>query len=945
MSDIRSSPMLDQYRKIKRENQGNVLFFRLGDFYEMFAEDAIEVSALLNLTLTSRNGLPMCGIPYHAARSYIARLLKHGKKIAICEQVSEPGKGQKIIDRQVVEVITPGTTVDEDYLEQGCSNYLAALAVMSGECSFAYIDLSSGGFYATSFPSDNSSDRLRLELERIQAKEMIVQESLLEEEPAIARALHERPGLVLNRWADWLFDLDRSKKRLMRQFNVSSLRGFGLEDNSPQILCAGALLDYLDDTAKALIPHVRSITVYSDNEFVGIDESSQRNLELVRNLRDGDVRYSLLEVLDETRSSMGKRLLRRRILHPLRDLNRIQARLDMVETLYRDQSNLSQLRELLGRTPDLERLSSRLAMDKAHGKDMLAIKNALFSCKAIKELREKLGLVCEEDSFTTEGTEDTEEEKILVSKLRVTPCNSVVKNSSNDDFTKLQELAELLNRGICDDPSITLTEGNLIRDGYSPELDSLRKLKDSGNQLLGAYLEEEKLATGITSLKIRYNRLIGYFFEVTNAHSGKVPAHFIRRQGVVGGERFSTERLASLETEINSASDKIIDLERRLFLEIRDKAKTALDELAREARRTAEIDTAQSLAKAASIRGWTRPTVDDSNALEIYEARHPVVEAQLGSGEYIPNNIILNSEPSAPYFAMITGPNMAGKSTYLRSAALITLMAQIGSYIPASQGRIGLCDRIYCRVGASDNLARGESTFLVEMNETAYILNTASEKSLVIMDEVGRGTGTNDGLSIAWAVSEELLDRVKCRAFFATHYHELSLLSHPGVVNRSMEVLEKDGSIVFLRKLREGPTAESYGIHVARLAGLSPAVLDRAEEIMSQIRRYSSRGGAEDAEGREKGEGNREQGTGVRDRGNFVNQQYERVNNVAGVNGEDSVVNKNVLKELRSIDPEKITPLKALGLISEWKERLSRQAPEKKPRNSKSADKNPSLFD
>jgi DNA mismatch repair protein MutS len=911
MSENRSSPMLDQYRKIKREHEGDVLFFRLGDFYEMFADDAIEVSALLNLALTSRNGLPMCGVPYHAARSYIARLLKHGKKIAICEQLGpnralEPGKGQKIIDRQVVEVITPGTTVDEDYLEQGCSNYLAALASGGGKRSFADIDLSSGGFYATSFPAENSSDRLRLELERIQAREMIVQESLLEEEPVIARALHERPGLVVNRWADWLFDIERSKKRLMRQFNVSSLRGFGLEDDSPQLLCAGALLDYLDDTAKSLLPHVRSITVYTDNEFVGIDESSQRNLELVKNLRDGDVRFSLLEVLDETRCAMGKRLLRRRVLHPLRSLERIQARLDMVETLYRDQGNLSSLRELLGRTPDLERLSSRLAMDKAHGKDMLAIKNALFSCKQIKELRDSLGIVCEADASASS------------------------ENTDNGGFAKLMELADLLNRSICDDPSILLTEGNLIRDGYSSELDSLRTLKDSGRQLLEAYLEEEKQQTGIPSLKMRYNRLIGYFFEVTNTHKGKVPAHFIRRQGIVGGERFSTERLANLETEINSASDKIIDLERRLFLEIREKAKIFLDELAREARRIAEIDAAQSLAKAASIRGWTRPTVDDSNALEIYEARHPVVEAQLGSGEFIPNDIILNNGPEGgaeaprPYFAMITGPNMAGKSTYLRSAALITLMAQIGSYIPASQGRIGLCDRIYCRVGASDNLARGESTFLVEMNETAYILNTASEKSLVIMDEVGRGTGTNDGLSIAWAVSEELLDRVKCRAFFATHYHELSLLAHPRIVNRSMEVLEKDGSIIFLRRLREGPTAESYGIHVARLAGLSPAVLDRAEQILEGIR------------GRE---------SGFREEDIIVNQQKRMVNEDAVVNLKENKVNGAVLKEIRMLDPDKITPLEALKLVSRWKQKLDVQPPDKKPPQGKDTDKAPELFD
>jgi DNA mismatch repair protein MutS len=968
MADNRSSPMLDQYKRIKREHQDDVLFFRLGDFYEMFSDDAIEISALLNLALTNRNGIPMCGVPYHAARSYIARLLKHGKKIAICEQLgpsraTEPGRGQKIIDRQVVEVITPGTTVDEDYLEQGCSNYLAALAVTGNSaaggsfCSFAYIDLSSGGFYATSFPSANSSDRLRLELERLLPKEMIVQESLLEDEREIARALHERPNLVLNRWADWLFDIDRSKKRLLRQFNVSSLRGFGLEDDSPQLLCAGALLDYLDDTARSLLPHVKSITVYTDNEFVGIDESSQRNLELVRNLRDGDVRFSLLEVLDETRCAMGKRLLRRRVLHPLRSLGRIQARLDMVETLYRDQGSLSGLRELLGRTPDLERLSSRLAMDKAHGKDMLAIKNALFSCKQIKELRDRLGLVCEADA-------SAETDKALQDP------------GANDGFARLMELADLLKRGICDDPSILLTEGNLIRDGYSDELDSLRKLKDSGRQLLEAYLEEEKQATGIPSLKMRYNRLIGYFFEVTNAHTGKVPAHFIRRQGVVGGERFSTERLANLETDINSASDKIIDLERRLFLEIRDKAKTVLDELAREAARVAEIDAAQSLAKAASIRGWTRPIVDDSNALEIYEARHPVVEAQLGSGEFIPNDIILNSgQGSPPYFAMITGPNMAGKSTYLRSAALITLMAQIGSYIPASQGRIGLCDRIYCRVGASDNLARGESTFLVEMNETAYILNTASEKSLVIMDEVGRGTGTNDGLSIAWAVSEELLDKVKCRTFFATHYHELSLLSHPRIVNRSMDVLEKDGGIIFLRRLRDGSTAESYGIHVARLAGLSPAVLDRADQIMSKLRERDTTISNEQlvmSSDKRKERKKEEQA-------DYVNLQNSRVNKGEIVNRYDDPVNneimpekaKNIvenpefaaiLRDIRFLDPNKITPLEALGLVNEWKQRLAghsfkahangdtveppvSSSMNKKPQSSKDADSTPSLFD
>jgi len=889
MGEERSSPMLDQYRKIKRDHQGDVLFFRLGDFYEMFAEDAIEVSALLNLTLTSRNGLPMCGVPYHAARSYIARLLKHGKKIAICEQVSEPGKGQKIIDRQVVEIITPGTTVDEDYLDRGSSNYLAALAANGGGdfLSFAYIDLSTGGFYATSFPLDNSSERLRQELERLQPQEMIVQESLLEEESAIARTFSERTTLVLNRWADWLFDRQTAQQRLQRQFGLPTLRGFGLDDNSPELLSAAAILDYLDDTAKSLLPHIRSITVYQDSEFMGIDESSLRNLELTRNLRDGNVRFSLLEIIDETRSAMGKRLLKWRLLHPLRDVVRIQARLSMVETLYRDQGSLNTLRELLGKTPDLERLCARLAMDKAHGKDMLAIRNALMCCKGVKELRDALQIPCESDS----------------------------DNAPDDaEFVRLMELKDLLEKSICDDPSILLTEGNLIRDGYSADLDSLRKLRNSGRQLLEEYLEEEKLLTGIASLKIRYNRLIGYFFEVTKAHLDKIPKHFIRRQGIAGGERFSTERLASLESDINGASDRIIEMERALFLEIREKAKLVLYELAAEARRAAELDVAQSLARAASIHGWVRPVVDESNALEIYEGRHPVVEAHLGRGEYIPNNIILNSKTNDPFFAMITGPNMAGKSTYLRSAALITILAQMGSFIPAREGRIGLCDRIYCRVGASDNLARGESTFLVEMNETAYILNTATERSLVIMDEVGRGTGTNDGLSIAWAVSEELLDRIKCRTFFATHYHELSLLQHPGVVNRSMEVLEKDGKIVFLRRLKEGPTGESYGLHVARLAGLSPSVLERASAIMESHTKAQRHG---------------------EERRESVNHNNNMVN--------------TILKELSTLETDKITPLDALNMINKWKNRLTNEVSPKpraaKPPIIKPTDTTPSLFD
>jgi DNA mismatch repair protein MutS len=896
--------MLDQYRRIKRDHQGDVLFFRLGDFYEMFADDAKEVSALLNLTLTSRNGLPMCGIPYHAARSYIARLLKLGKKVAICEQLSEP-RGRGIVERKVVEVITPGTTVDEDFLDKGSSNYLAALSSATKIVSFAYIDLSTGDFYATSFPYEQSPERLRQEFERLQIKELVVQESLLEESSDLAEAILNRPGLVVNRWADWLFDISRGRERLERQFGTANLKGFGLDEKAPEIISAGALLDYLDDTAKSLIPHVRSVTLYGDTEFVGIDESSQRNLELIRNLRDGDIRFSLLEVMDETRTAMGRRLLKRRLLHPLRDLERINRRLDMVETLYHDQGRLTAFRELLGRTPDLERLSSRLAMDRAHGKDMLSVKNALDSFNALEETSRDLNFIFESSSAASLET---------------------------GGFTALLELRDLLAQGLCEDPSILLTEGNLIRDGYSQDLDELRRLRDNGRSLLEDYLEEERTATGISSLKIRYNRLIGYFFEVTKVHLPKVPPRFIRRQGIVQGERFTTDRLAALESEINGASDKVIELERQLFLALRDKAKALIRELAAASRRIAELDVAQSLSRAATIQGWVRPEMNTGNQLRVAEGRHPVVEAHLPRGEFIPNDISLSEDVP---FVLITGPNMAGKSTYLRQAALIIIMAQAGSFVPAREAKIGMVDRIYCRVGASDNLARGESTFLVEMNETAHILHTATEKSLVIMDEVGRGTGTGDGLSIAWAVCEDLLDHIKCRTLFATHYHELSMISHPRMANRSMEVLDRNGEIIFLRKLREGPAAESYGLHVARLAGLPEGVLLRAGHIMERLKEgekalhdvlpgMKARGGAAPS-------GESGQGAALPDSASlappphFPDDRFERF-----------------IEDLGSLDLNRMTPLEALSRIHAWKQLFGSKTA---PRSSKGRPASPSLFD
>jgi len=882
-----SSPMIEQYRRIKKDYRETVLFFRLGDFYEMFAEDALEVSSLLNLTLTSRNGLPMCGVPYHASRSYIARLLKLGKKVAICEQLTQPGKGKGIIERQVVEVITPGTTVDDDFLDKGSANYLAALAQYGNDFSFAYIDISTADFWATSFPVEQGEERLRREIERLQPREMIVQESLLEHHPYLQDALLQRSALVVNRWADWLFDLDRGRERLEKQFGTANLKAFDLHEKSPEIVAAGVLLEYVDDTARSVLPHLKQLHRYGDEEFVGIDEASQKNLELVRNLRDGDVHFSLLEVMDHTKTAMGRRLLYWRILHPLRDVKTIEQRLSMVETFYHRQELLAKIREILGRTSDLERLSSRLAMDKAHGKDMVALRNSLAVFEDLSRLLDDCQLPSEYDD--------------------------------NPDSTTRQKLADLrseLERALLEEPSILLTEGNLIRPGYSKELDELQGLKNNGRQLLEAYLEEERRLTGISTLKIKYNRLIGYYFEVTKSNLSLVPPHFIRRQGVVGGERYTTDRLASLEAEINSASDRIVELEKKLFLELRQRAKTLISELGAAGRRMAEIDACQSLARSATVNGWIRPEVSYEQKLRIIEGRHPVVEAHLPRGEFIPNDTILDTDGIA--FALITGPNMAGKSTYLRQTALITLMAQMGSFVPAREAHIGIVDRIFCRVGASDNVARGESTFLVEMNETANILHSATAQSLVIMDEVGRGTGTNDGLSIAWAVCEDLLDRIRCRTLFATHYHELSRIEHPRLANRSMEVLEQDGKILFLRKLKEGATEESYGLFVAQLAGLPEGVLTRASQIMDRLRR----------------------------------QESELKAQIAGIPSSPPTAEASagqalpiqespILKELANLDLDRTTPLEALARLYSWKEKLH-SAPQ---RPKKHAPAGPSLFD
>ena len=812
-----TTPMMAQYHRIKVDFADSIVFFRLGDFYEMFDGDAREASSLLDLTLTQRAGVPMCGIPYHAATSYISRLLAAGKKVAICEQLTPPGRG--LVEREVVEVMTPGTVLDESYLSKHTNNYLLSLGRVGDCLSLAYADVSTGEFRVTSFPFADRAVMLRRELHRIDPREALTQESLIVDDPVTRDLLGERESLLVNRYPDWSFDPDSCRRLLERQFGVANLKGFGLADGAPEIVAAGVLLEYLGRTARRSLGHIAALSVYAEKSYVELDEASQRNLELLSNLQDGSRKYTLLEVLDQSRTSPGARMLRRWILTPLKDKEAIERRLSAVDSLYKDQVLLSRLRETLGGVLDLERLTARVAMERAHAKDLLAMGSTLKSVLAVQLLL----------------TRETRAESAESIQALAAPISGHAGEMSS--------LVDLLDRSISDEPSILLTEGNLIRRGYDAELDRLNSLKENARDILEKYLAEERERTGIGSLKLRYNRIIGYYFEVTKSNLHLVPQGFIRRQSLVGGERFTTDRLADLESEINEASERIVEIERRLFLEIRARVKEAVPWLLAVCAAMSELDVFQAFAFAATVHGYSRPSVGGNTELSIRDGRHPVVEAHLPGGAFIPNS--LECPGTGKFFIILTGPNMAGKSTFLRQIALITLMAQMGSFVPAASASIGIVDRVFCRVGAADNLARGESTFLVEMNETAHILRAATRRSLVIMDEIGRGTGTRDGLAIARAVCMSLLEGVRARTLFATHFHELTSLEHPAIANLSMDVRDTDGEIVFLKRVKEGPSSNSYGIHVARLAGLPRETIQLAERLLKEEDAHSGPGGAE----------------------------------------------------------------------------------------------------
>ncbi|MDX9897950.1 MAG: DNA mismatch repair protein MutS [Spirochaetia bacterium] len=860
-------PLLEQYDRIKALHRDEILFFRLGDFYEMFYGDAIEASALLSLTLTHRQNAPMCGVPHHAARGYIARLLRAGRKVAVCEQLTAPGKGKGIIERGVVEVITPGSVVDDDYLESGANNYILAFGVFNESLSLAWADASTGEFQAESFPRDDLG-RLRRQIYRLSPREALVRESVLDDD-AIARILSEYPGIVLNRYPDWTFSLEQGRSVLLKHFGTKSLKGFGFDDNDPALAAAGMVLEYLHDSAQAPMSQFRSLRGSEDENYVSIDESSQKNLEIVRNLRDGSLAFSLLGVVDYTRTAMGARAIRDRLQRPLRSVSRIDERLDAVDALYRDQRSLERLRSALGSCRDLERLASRLAMDRAKPKDLIALRDTLKAALT-------LGVAMPSNA---------------------PPSLSLL--SDDDRRARAASLVETVSKAIDDDPAPSPSDGPVIKAGWNVELDELRALRADAHGVLETYLQEEREATGLSGLRVKYNKILGYYLELSKGVAHGAPEHFIRRQTVANAERYSTERLSELESEIHGAAERIVELERTLFLELRSSLRPYASELFDAAQELAGIDCAASFAWAATVHGYTRPLVDESLALSIAGGRHPVVEAYLSAGEFVPNDLELDADGTG--FALITGPNMAGKSTYLRQNALITLLAQAGSFVPARSARIGLVDRIFCRVGAQDNLARGESTFLLEMHETASILNNAGPRSLVIMDEVGRGTGTLDGLSLAWAISEHVLDSCLSRTLFATHYHELTAIRHERLVDLSMAVEEREGEVVFLKRVAKGPATGSYGIHVARLAGVPLSVVARANDIKNALEADELRTMTTSSE-----------------EGPLVNGTVRQAEP-----GSLFSVEELVLEELRAIDTDRMTPMEALSRLAAVKKALA----------------------
>ncbi len=823
------TPMMAQYRRIKSElPKDALLLFRLGDFYEMFFEDAQSGAQLLNVALTKRGVVPMCGIPFHAANSYVSRLLRAGRKVAICEQVEEARPGQ-LVKREVTQILSPGTHFDERMLQAERNNFLAAVYGLGKVFGLALADLTTGSFRCTEVETEAA---LLAELERLRPAEIIL--------PTEAARLHEllRGAFpILNAYDDWVFAPETAQFTVADHFKVASLDGFGLKNKTAATGAAGAVLHYLTQHLRRDVAHLTSLSCYQTTDFLNLDLTTLRHLEILEPLhRDAARNACLYGALNRTVTPMGARRLRDWLSQPLADVESIQRRQEAVQVWIENPQPLQKFREQLTQVRDLERTIGRLSSGTGNARDLIALRMALEQVPAVKAVLRETGVLT-----ASPQDENTLDEAVFKDTQGAKPAALLPELEAQ--LTELPDLVELIGRAIQDEPPLALKEGGLIRDGFDSALDELRTASRSGKDWIAKLQQDEIERTGIVSLKVRFNSVFGYYIEVTKSNLDKVPPHYTRKQTIANGERFITPELKEMEGKILGAEERSVKLEYDLFLRVREEVLARLPELQQTAGALAQLDVLAAFAETARLYSYCRPQVGTEGILFIRDGRHPVLEQNLSEERFVPNDAELAgsaqsaSTASYPQVVLITGPNMAGKSTYIRQVALLALLAHTGSFVPAAEARIDLIDRIFTRIGASDDLARGQSTFMVEMSETANILNNATPRSLIILDEIGRGTSTFDGLSLAWSIVEHLHNQIGAKTLFATHYHELTELAGrlPRLKNFNVAVREWNDQIVFLRKIVEGGTDKSYGIQVARLAGVPKAVLERAKQILHNL--------------------------------------------------------------------------------------------------------------
>ena len=804
------TPMMQQYQRLRKSIPPDTfLLFRLGDFYELFFEDAKEASSLLNVALTRRNGVPMCGVPYHAAPAYIAKLIKAGRRVAVCDQTSEAQPG-KIVSRDITQVITAGTVSELNLLEANKANYLGAVYASDGLFGFAYADLTTGEFRLMQ-AADHQS--LLDALVRVGPAELLVSEEQREQFAALENATS---------YDSYAFLPDQSSFVLCEHFKTKSLDGFGCADMPAAIGAAGSIVHYLKHQLRRKVDHLISLRCEAATDHVILDAATQQNLELVSSRGE----HSLLSVLDRTTTPMGARRLRAWILQPLRDLNELTCRQQLIADLLQEPDLLNSIRSELKIIRDFERAAGRLSQASGNARDLVSLR---VSLEQLPKLRAEIRKLKERVEYGT-GAKEAGDPTAATNGAHRKMIDRI-----HEGIHEMPEVAAKLAGALADEPPLALKEGGIFRDGHNADLDELRSAAREGKNWIGELQEREIAATGIKSLKVRFNSVFGYFIEITKSNLAEVPQHYTRKQTTVGGERFITPELKDIEGKILGAEERSRNLEYQLFQQLRDETLREIQFIQETASAIANLDAITSLAETARLFHYCRPQLDESLRLSIRDGRHPVLDQRLIEEKFVPNDTELDGEKER--LAIITGPNMAGKSTYIRQVALIVLMAQMGSFVPATSAQIGLVDRIFTRVGANDDLSRGQSTFMIEMNETANIVNNATARSLVILDEIGRGTSTFDGLSIAWSVAEFLHDTIKARTLFATHYHELTKLAEQrkGICNLNVAVREWNDQIIFLRKIVSGGADKSYGIQVARLAGLPKELLDRAREILAHM--------------------------------------------------------------------------------------------------------------